>query len=342
VLTAPADLDEGALAAALRSGWGIDARSMSYLAVGWGSHHWDVLAEGGSRWFVTVDELENKRASGDESLEDGFTRLRASLRSAVALREAGCEFVVAPVPGRAGEPAARAEGRFAVAAYPFIGGHSSGWGGEWTAALRSGVLGMLARLHAAPPEARRHALGEDFGVPFREQLEAACDGWEPASRGPYAAPAARLLRAHAGPVRRWLSRYDALADAARAAPGRNVLTHGEPHLGNVMLTSDGWRLIDWDTALIGPPERDLWHLEPGDGSVLDAYAAATGVTPRPELVDLYRLGWDIKDMAYDTARFFRPHSGSADDVKSWRLLNSLVRRAGGLPGAYRGGACSGS
>lgn len=84
MLTAPADLDESALAAALLSGWGIDAGSMSYLPVGWGSHHWDVAAEDGGRWFVTVDELENKRASGAESLEDGFARLRASLRSAVA------------------------------------------------------------------------------------------------------------------------------------------------------------------------------------------------------------------------------------------------------------------
>jgi spectinomycin phosphotransferase/16S rRNA (guanine(1405)-N(7))-methyltransferase len=327
VLTAPRDLDESALTGALLSGWDIDVRSMTYLAVGWGSHHWDVRGGNGARWFVTVDELENKRASGAESLDQGFGRLRASLRSAVALRDAGCEFVVAPVPARGGEPTVRAGGRFAVAVYPFTNGHSAGWG-KWTVPMRSAVVAMLARVHAAPPQARRHALDEDFGVPFREQLEAACSGWEPAERGPYTAAAARLLRAHAAPVGQWLSRYDGLAGLARARPGRNVLTHGEPHPGNVMLTSDGWRLIDWDTVLCAPPERDLWHLEPGDGSALHAYAAATRVEPLPDLVELYRLGWDIKDMAYDAARFFRPHSDSADDVKSWELLSSLVRRAG--------------
>jgi hypothetical protein len=51
-------------------------------------------------------------------------------------------------------------------------------------------------------------------------------------------------------------------------------------------------------------------------------------------------GWDVKDLAYGAAGFFRPHSGSEDDVKSWRLLNSLVQRASELPDAYRG-ACSG-
>jgi hypothetical protein len=43
VLIAPADLEEAALAQALLEGWGIRAASMTYyLAVGWGSHHWEV------------------------------------------------------------------------------------------------------------------------------------------------------------------------------------------------------------------------------------------------------------------------------------------------------------
>jgi hypothetical protein len=262
VLTAPGDLDESALIPALRSGWKIDVVSMSYLPVGWGSHHWDVHDRDGMRWFVTVDELENKRVSSDESAADGFARLRASLRSAVALRNAGCEFVVAPLPARDGEPAVR-----------------------------------VARVHTAPKEARQQALEEDFRVPFRDLLEAACAGWEPAECGPYTLAAARLLREHAGPLRRRLDRYDSLVTVARARPERNVLTHGEPHPGNVMLTRDGWRLIDWDTALVAPPERDLWHLASGDGTVPGAYAAATGITPLPELIELYRLGWDVKDTA---------------------------------------------
>jgi spectinomycin phosphotransferase/16S rRNA (guanine(1405)-N(7))-methyltransferase len=69
-------------------------------------------------------------------------------------------------------------------------------------------------------------------------------------------------------------------------------------------------------------------LPSGGAAITGKCAAATGITPLPELIELYRLGWDVKDMAYDAARFFRPHSDSADDVKSWELLSSLVRRAG--------------
>ena len=328
MLTVPGDLDESALTSALRGGWKINADSMSYLPVGWGSHHWDVPDRAGMRWFVTVDELETKRVSNDESVADGFARLRASLRTAVALRNAGCEFVVAPVPARDGEPAVRVGERFATAVYPFVDGRSGQWG-EWTAPLRSGTLGMVARVHTAPREARRQALDEDFSVPFRDLLEAACAGWAPAECGPYTAPAARLLREHAGPLKRWLDRYDDLVAMARARLERNVLTHGEPHPGNVMQTGDGWLLIDWDTALVAPPERDLWHLAADDGTVPGAYPAATGITPLPELIELYRLGWNVKDTAIDAARFFRPHADTADDVKTWKLLNVLIGAAGG-------------
>ena len=75
-----------------------------------------------------------------------------------------------------------------------------------------------------------------------------------------------------------------------------------------MLTPGGWVLIDWDTALAAPPERDLWSLDPGDGSILDAYAGLTGVTPQSAMLDLYRLRWDIADIAADVSRFRRPHA----------------------------------
>jgi hypothetical protein len=351
VLAVPGDLDEAALAGAVERGWGIRVSSMGYLAVGWGSHHWAVAGDDGARWFVTVDELEHKRVSAGESLADGFARLRASLRSAIALRDAGLEFVVAPVPARGGgaaaagqgegrpaggghgggdvadgEPAVRFGGRFAVAVYPFTEGQSYEWG-EWTAERRAAVLGMVAEVHTAPERARREALADDFRVPFLDQVTAACDGWEPAECGPYTRAAVLLLREHDAAIRRLLDRYDALVAAARALPGRNVLTHGEPHPGNAMLTGDGWRLIDWDTAGVAPPERDLWNLDPGDGGMLAAYAAMTGVAPLPELIELYRVGWDIKDIASDAARFFRPHGGDANDEKSWRLMKSLVDRA---------------
>jgi Phosphotransferase enzyme family len=329
VLTPPHDLSEGTLASAVAAGWGVGVAAMSYRPIGWGSHHWEVADTSGARWFLTVDELESKRASQDEPLDQAFARLLAALRAARDLRECGAAFVIAPVPGRDGEPLLRLRQRFGVALYPFVAGQSFEWGEFADAAHRRGVLELVVALHTAPAAARRHAAAEDFAIAHRDELEAATGaagrpGEVIAEAGPYARPAATLLAGNAGPIRRLLARYDELASRSRRSG--LVLTHGETHPGNTMLTADGWVLVDWDTALVAPPERDLWSLDPGDGSVLAGYADATGVTPAQALLELYRIRWDLADLAVGVSRFRRPHGGSPDDDKSWDDLRALVVR----------------
>jgi hypothetical protein len=336
VLTRPRDLPEDLLASALARGWGVGAASMTYRPLGFGSHHWEVTGERGSRWFLTADELETKRRSRDEPPAVTFARLRAALRAARDLRDAGAAFVVAPLPAGDGEPLLRLTEGFGLALYPFVTGQSFEWGRFATPAHRRAVLDLVVATHTAPARARRRAAAEDFVIPHRDELESALAGPGPgadagsvAAPGPYARPAAALLAANAGPLRRLLARYDQLAADGRSRPGGMVLTHGEPHPGNTMLTRDGWVLVDWDTALLAPPERDLWALDPGDGSVLRAYAAATGATARPPMLELYRIRWDLADLAVTASGFARPHDGSSDDDKSWDDLRALVARLAG-------------
>jgi len=324
MLTAPGGLPPAALAAALERSWGMTVASIAYRPVGWGSHHWKAVDTSGSRWFVTADELANKRLTDTEPLTAAYARLRASLAVARALRDAGHAFVVAPVPARDSEPLARVNGGFGVAVYPFVDGQSFQWGEFSSPEHRFGVLGLLVAVHTAG--VRQPALTDDFAIPHRDELEAMCAGTPVLECGPYAQLLARLLTRHAAPIQRLLARYDACVLDAHAQPARAVLTHGEPHPGNTMLTAGGWQLIDWDTVLIAPPERDLWLLDPGDGTILDAYADATGVTPLPDLVELYRLRWLLTDVAADVSRFRRPHDGSIEDDKSWEILSSLIER----------------
>lgn len=110
----------------------------------------------------------------------------------------------------------------------------------------------------------------------------------------------------------------------RADTTRNVLTHGEPHPGNTLRTNDGWRLIDWDTALVAQPERDLWHLATPE--TLAAYEEATGVRPRQDMLELYRLQWDLTDLVEVAECFSRPHTGTPNDDQSWEILTRIVTR----------------
>jgi spectinomycin phosphotransferase len=336
VLTPPEGFPDDALAAVLAQRWGLRARSLTYRPVGFGSHHWEMVDADGRRWFVTVDDLQTKRCRRGEALRVAFDRLRAALAVARDLRDQGATFVVAPVPTGDGEPVAPAGEGFAVAVYPFLEGQTFGWGDFSTPGHLGAVLELVVATHTAPAVARRHALADDFSVAHRDELEAALDGADdPGDCGPYARPAAALVTRNAAAIRAALARYDGLVTDARDRPSQRVLTHGEPHPGNTMLTADGWRLLDWDTALLAAPERDLWHLDGGDGRILDAYARATGVTPSPALLRLYRLRWDLADIAVDFSRFRRRHTASDDDTKAWHGLRALVARLGTPDSAAR-------
>jgi len=329
VLAPPDGLSEDVLVSVLASRWGVDAASMVYRPVGFGSHHWEVVDADGARWFVTVDELERKRHSRRESLDVAFDRLRAALAAAGDLRDAGRGFVVAPVPTMDGAPLARPHDRFGVALYPFVDGRSFTWGEFSTPEHRRAVLDLVVAIHTAPTTARRRAMADDFGIPHRDELEAALAGDAVDDCGPYARATSALFTENAAPIRRLLARYDDLVAVAQGGePSRAVLTHGEPHPGNTMWTADGWLLIDWDTVLVAPPERDLWSLDPGDGSVLDAYAEATGMRPLSPMLELYRIRWDLADLAVDVGRFRRRHTGNADDDESWNILRRLVTHLG--------------
>jgi spectinomycin phosphotransferase len=91
-----------------------------------------------------------------------------------------------------------------------------------------------------------------------------------------------------------------------------------------MLTSTGPMLIDWDTTMIAPPERDLWMLEPGDGTVVNTYAKVTGTPVLSSMLDLYRLRWDLTEVALYTALFRHPHADDANTRESWEDLSSYL------------------
>jgi len=325
VLTRPDDLPDEALVSTIRGGWNFTIASIDYCAVGFGSHHWDVVDARGDRRFVTVDDLRAKRLALDEGEDAAFARLHAALATAHDLRRAGYDFVVAPIPTTARAPVVRIDRRYAVALYPYVDGEHFDWGEFASPAHLRGLLDMVVALHAAPTTAALHARTDDFAIPQRDELELTIgvDG-EVVDSGPYAARARTLLTRHAAIIRRLLETYDDLVRDTRRASGPMVLTHGEPHPGNTMLAADGWKLIDWDTVLLAPPERDLWSLDPGDGSVIDAYAQATGTTPQPSVLDLYRVRWDLAEIAEYTSHFRAPHSTGADDEKSWAELHEIV------------------
>lgn len=327
MFTEPDDLPDSALAGALHDVWGFTAASLEYQRVGFGSHHWLATDATGRRLYATADDLAAKRRTAQETTGDAFDRLGHAFGAALALRgEAGLSFVVAPLPTAAGRVMARLSERYSLVVHPYVIGTHAGEDGEFANdGDRRAVVDMLIQVHRS--RAGKPCV-EDFVVPRLDTLQAMIDdtGGEWCG-GPYARRAQELLRTHAKDVHVLIGAYRGMARRAGSRPERMVVTHGEPHAGNVMVTADGLVLVDWDTIVVAPPERDLWDLAGDDASLLDYYAAATGTKIDDEALSLYRLWFDLAEVGGYLSLFHAPHEDTADTRESWKELQHLLRPA---------------
>ncbi|MGP8000776.1 MAG: phosphotransferase enzyme family protein [Streptosporangiaceae bacterium] len=324
----PDDIDERELARVLAGGWGLAPATLSYLPVGFGDHHWRLTDASGTRWFVTVAALaDGWRGTGPAA---GLADLRAALGTVTALRQAGLDFAVAPVPAQAGEPLAPLGPGHAVTVFPWLDGEAGGFGEPLPGRDRLTLVTLLASLHNATSVAGAGAPVRGPGLAGRAGLAAALgDLGRPWLGGPYGEPARRLLAQHAADLDRALARFGRLAGAARRT-GPPVLTHGEPHPGNIFRSRSGaLRLIDWDTAGLALPERDLWDVA-GPGSAEAAhYTELTGRPVSPVAVEAYRVRWPLDDIRLAVRDFRGPHERTPDTELTWTTLGEELGRIAG-------------
>jgi spectinomycin phosphotransferase len=322
----PAGLTDGEVALTLARHWHIDAASLRYVPAGAGGYHWSVTDAGGCRWFATADDLDAKAWLGGDrdSVRAG---LAVAMDTAAALRRSGLAFVLAPVPAADGASVVPAGPRYTLSVFPFTDGASGRWGEEPPPGQAEQVAGLLAALHQAAPPATGIRRAQ-AGLPRRAGLEAAlADLGRPWRGGPFAEPARVMLTAAAGRVRGMLDALDQLAGGVRAAADL-VITHGEPHHGNVIRTGAGLMLIDWDTVGLAPAERDLWMLTGGDDAPARRYAAATGRVPDPSRLAFYRLRWALDDISVYAAALRAPHERTPGTQDIRDRLAAALREAG--------------
>jgi spectinomycin phosphotransferase len=331
VLAEPNDLDRGELTRALERHWRLRASALEYLPVGFGSHHWRATDESGMQRFVTVDDL---RAGFQASpgLDDAFVALERAYNTAALLRdEAELDFVLAPLADEEGLVIRRLSDRYAVTVSPLLDGKSSDWGPWESADDRRQMAVVLGRLHAAtgalPDRLPRR---DDLAIPSRAVLvDALADLDRPWNSGPFAEPARHLLADAAANLELQLREYDELAVSLRDDSEPWVITHGEPHRANVIRARDGsLHLVDWDTTLIAPRERDLRMVLDDDRTGWDEYVTTAGEAELNEhTIELYTRWWDLADTAIYVALFRELHERDENTIASYRNLSDYLETA---------------
>ncbi len=313
----PAGIDDTALAAVLAGEWALAELRLQYLPVGFGGYHWLAADQAGTQWFVTVADLASLYGPD----------LVPAMETAAGLAEAGLEFVLAPVRTVSGPAVASLGAGFGVTVFRYVHGTPGEWDDELSPAERLSVIELLARLHTAHVPARAPVRAPR--LTRRDALTAAlADLGSPWTRGPFGEPARAILAERRPEVLAALSRFDDLVRRVGSDGGPYVLTHGEPHPGNLIYEGTGLLLIDWDTVGTAPPERDLWSLVTDDGPEAAAYTRLTGRAVNQEAVALYRLRWPLDELCLMAEEFRAPHGRNADTETSFAGLSESLDQLG--------------
>ncbi|MBV9255411.1 MAG: phosphotransferase, partial [Actinobacteria bacterium] len=291
----PEHVTDDAIRAAVVAGWGLDLDEFAFLPEGGGAYHWLARTADGRRWFVTCDDLETKPWLGSDH-DTVMAGLLGAYGAAMDLRAAGAAFVVAPLPANSGAPAQRVDERHSVALFDHLDGTPGQWGQPLPPKDLRELVEMLALLHRSQTKQKVRRRGLE--IPGRAQLEDALahlgGRWE---GGPLSEAARAELEANEDTVATSLAALDRAAAHLTSEDQTLVLAHGEPHPGNLIRTSAGVRLVDWDTVSLAPPESDLWMIAEADPELVPLYEQQTGIRLDPEVLKAFRLLWATSDVA---------------------------------------------
>jgi spectinomycin phosphotransferase len=271
--------------------------------------------------FITVDDLDNKDWMAD-TREAAWNGLRRALGTAAALRYSrDLDFVVAPIAACDGQLVWRLDRRYAVSVFPFVTGQSIPFGSYPDPLLRDRVLDMIVALHRSTPGVRRRA--PRLALRFGGQRDVAAfldDPLSPWTGGPFSEPSHRLLADHATDLTHLVAAFHRLAELTATDRTNTVITHGEPHPANLVFGGGQLKLVDWDTAALAPPERDLSVLTTTEGDGVERYQEATGHQINRAVITLYQLRWYLDDLASAIRLFRHPHDDTADTRLWWEGL----------------------
>ncbi len=310
----PPDIAPATLAARLRAEYGLRASDVDFLPLGADVNTavYRVTAEDGTACFLKL------RRGPFDPLTVAIPHL---------LHTQGIRQVIPPILTVSGQLNARLD-LFTLVLYPFVVGCDG-----YEVALSSAQwreLGVALRgLHTAVlPSALAESIPhETYTAQWRDavrRLQSMVA--DTAFADSVAAQCAAFLHAQREVIARMVRRAEELAADVRARNVSMVLCHGDMHAGNAHLTEDGaLYVVDWDTLLFAPKERDLMAVGMGgswQGAAVESWFYE-GYGPAEidrHALAYYRYERIIQDIAAFGEQLLWSDAGGADRAQSLHYL----------------------
>ena len=298
----------------LAQAFGLSADRLDFWPSFWTSACYILHAGDGKRYFLklTPDDYTLTIASDpDFYLPLSYELYRRGILPHIAY----------PIPARDGR-FIRSFNGFRMILFNYIDGETVGFG-QWPAGLTARLAGLVGRLHRSRSEIQlAHVMEERFALIFEDDLRrnlARLENLTPADR-----PGVHALRDLLLPRKEellgLLERAHALQAYAIAAGKPRVFCHTDLHGGNLMLDPAGnLYIIDWEGAILAPPEQDLFFFAGDDDfwqSLLPAYEAEFGPAQLDsKLFGFYGYRRNLEDLADWVNRILDHNSTAEQDAE---------------------------
>lgn len=287
-------LDSGHIAAVLGAEYDVTVATVTFLPLGHDPYAavYEVCTRDGTTYFL--------KARFGPVFEPGLAVPRA-------LIDRGVPNILAPLRTRSGALWCPLDGgQDTVVLYPFIQGQDASDTGLTAEQWREFGISLRAVHDSGVEESfRDHLRTEDFAIPSTalvRQMQAVVESSE--FESPAARKFAAFWRDNSERIDEMLTRAESLGRELQAKSFQTGLCHSDIHTANILVGDDGRiHLIDWDSPLIAPRERDLLFVigsriartvEPEEEAAF--FAGYGPVTIHPEALFYYRYERMIEDL----------------------------------------------
>jgi spectinomycin phosphotransferase len=188
---------------------------------------------------------------------------------------------------------------YKVILYPYVDGRN-GFERKLSITQWKEFGAALKRFHAAdiPQEITHNITREKFSTGWHDSvkriLERVCKN---TYVEPVASETAAFMKAKSGQTLKIVARAEALARPLQKNPPEFILCHADIHGWNLLIDNDGaLYMVDWDTLIFAPKERDLMFIGGGLGD--------SGYTPQEEEALFYK-GYGQTDINSTAIAYYR-------------------------------------
>lgn len=224
-------------------------------------------------------------------------------------------------------------GPFKVILYPFVEGHNAfevGLSDEQLVAFGR----ALKKFHTTkiPAALIRGLPRETFTPRWREKVRTLLKRFRNETfADPLAAETAAFLSGRSQETNGLVRRAESLASTLQRQALKFILCHGDIHGWNLLISGDGsFYMVDWDTLIFAPRERDLMFVGSGLGGIGHSLESELGlfyrgygsVQANPDALAYYRYERIIEDIAVYCRMIISTDQGGADREQALKNLKA--------------------